>query len=213
MAVAYDAENASGLQRGRHAWKQQGPLEILQDQRRVNQIEGLALEHDVSQIRAPDVKLKARIRKLFAKPKQIRWIQVETEHVGGYLRVHVLQSIACRTAEHEHRPRFNGLQNIAHESTEHRPLIDGRTAHVTDIVAFWNVKPRIVHLRAVCSDSETHCHSAASGAKRTPNQSGAPAPIVGCSGMLADVPVTALSATRPPRENNTRPSRLHRSVR
>ena len=93
--LQYDTENTTGLQRGGHAWKQQGPLEILQDESRVNQIEGLTLEHDVGQIGAPDVKFKTRIRKPFAEPKQIRWIQVDNGNVGGYLRVDVLQSVAC----------------------------------------------------------------------------------------------------------------------
>src|SRR5580765_1891115 len=41
----------------------------------------------------------------------------------------------------------NTLKRLAQQPAEHRPLTDSRAAHVTDVVGFRNIEPRIAQPR------------------------------------------------------------------
>jgi hypothetical protein len=105
----------------------------------------LRLQFNVDHIAGSDVKFDAGIREAFAETKQIRGIDIHDDCAVGDGRVDMFQSVACRATADEHHVGSNNLKGLAQQTAQDRSLIHGRAAHVTHIVGFRNIKPRIIH--------------------------------------------------------------------
>src|SRR6478735_7868174 len=100
----------------------------------MNQIKRVGFKHVRGQIGTPHVQGEGRIRKPLNELSEICRVDIDTGDSPSHGPINVLQSIACRTAENEHGARQSALQRVAQQATEYRTLIDGWTAHVTDVV-------------------------------------------------------------------------------
>jgi hypothetical protein len=55
----------------------------------------------------------------------------------------VLEAVARRAAQEENALWLSASQRVSEDTIEHLILCDLRRTHVADVIAGWNVKPRI----------------------------------------------------------------------
>jgi hypothetical protein len=138
----------------RNAWQQRGPGDVLENQRRVDQIVGPWLQLHIGHVTAPQIELDARIQKALTKTKKEPGIDIYDHDACGDSGISVFESVARRTAEDERNFGSNCPERVAQQSIEDQALTHRRAAHVADIIGLWNIEPGIAHVAGVANRRE-----------------------------------------------------------